>query len=63
MKMNCSLQQVQSKSSDPRKTTASSSVGATERNPGDRSELGGDSEVTQCTENTESNEKKDGVCG
>lgn len=54
---------VQSKSSEPRKTTASSSVGATERNPGDRSELDGDSEVTQCTENTESNEKKDGVCG
>ncbi|CAO2592097.1 RNA cytosine C(5)-methyltransferase NSUN2 [Lemmus lemmus] len=54
---------VQSKSSESRKTTASSSVGATERNPGDRSELDGDSEVTQCTENTESNEKKDGVCG
>ncbi|OBS80219.1 hypothetical protein A6R68_21577 [Neotoma lepida] len=61
---------VQSKSSEPRETTASSPVDATERNPGDLPELdgqviigAGDSEVAHTTENTESNEKKGGVCG
>uniref|UniRef100_A0A8C2LF54 tRNA (cytosine(34)-C(5))-methyltransferase n=1 Tax=Cricetulus griseus TaxID=10029 RepID=A0A8C2LF54_CRIGR len=60
---------VQSKSSEPRETTTSGPVGATERNHGDHSELdgqmttgAGDSEATH-TENTECNEKKDGVCG
>ncbi|EDL87611.1 NOL1/NOP2/Sun domain family, member 2 (predicted) [Rattus norvegicus] len=61
---------VQSKSAQARDPKASNTVAATKGNPSDQSELesqmitgAGDSEAAQTTENTESNEKKDGVCG
>lgn len=61
---------VQSKSAEAREPRVSSHVVATEGNPSDQSELesqtitgAGDSETAHTTENTESNEKKDGVCG
>lgn len=61
---------VQSKSAQAREPKASNPVAATKGNPSDQSELesqmitgAGDSEAAQTTENTESNEKKDGVCG
>lgn len=66
--MNLFLRQVQSKSPEAREPTASSV--ATEGNPSEQSEPesqmvtgAGDSEAAHSTENTESNEKKDGVCG
>ncbi|XP_055453901.1 RNA cytosine C(5)-methyltransferase NSUN2 isoform X1 [Psammomys obesus] len=56
---------VQSKSAEPRETAESSPVAAAEGNSSGSQVITGaaDSEGTHTTENTESTEKKDGVCG